>query len=382
MKYLFTCGGTAGHINPALAVASQLKSLLPSCEILFIGADGQMETELVPREGYEIRTVTITNISRGHSIDDVKHNAETVKNVLVSSAKARKIIREFAPDAVIGTGGYVCFPVLSAAHELHIPTLLHESNASPGLTTRLLSRTVDRIIVGYESSIANYPEPSKVKAAGTPVRLEFSEFSKESAKSGLGVDVSEPLVLSVWGSLGAAHMNGIMLDMIRHICRDGVSPRFHLIHATGKRYYTEFMDAINKDCPDYPEHGIEIREYINDMPKVMTASDVVLCRAGASTLSELTYMGKPSVLVPSPNVTENHQEKNARAIEKAGGAIVFLENEFDAVSLLQKIQALIADENGLKKMSDCAAKLSVRNSAQVIAEEIISLAQNHAAMIK
>ncbi len=162
MRFLFTCGGTAGHINPALAVAGRLQELLGGCEILFIGAKGMMETELVPREGYEIREIEITNISREHSLHGMVHNINTLKNVAVSTEKAKKIIREFGPDAVIGTGGYVCFPVLTAAAKLHIPTLVHESNALPGLTTRLLAEKVDRVMVGFEDSREHYARPEKV----------------------------------------------------------------------------------------------------------------------------------------------------------------------------------------------------------------------------
>ena len=174
MKFLFTCGGTAGHINPALAIASRLEELLGHCEILFIGAKGMMETELVPREGYEIREIDITNLSRSLSLEGLVHNARTLKNVAVSIEKAKKIIREFQPDVVIGTGGYVCYPVLTAASRLHIPTVIHESNAIPGLTTKLLARHVDKILVGFEESRSAYPDTDKVYVTGTPVRGSFS----------------------------------------------------------------------------------------------------------------------------------------------------------------------------------------------------------------
>ncbi|MFB0920999.1 MAG: UDP-N-acetylglucosamine--N-acetylmuramyl-(pentapeptide) pyrophosphoryl-undecaprenol N-acetylglucosamine transferase, partial [Oscillospiraceae bacterium] len=211
MKFIFTCGGTAGHINPALGVAQRLKELLPESEILFVGAEGHMETELVPREGFPIKTVRITNISREMNLEGFKHNADTVKNVVTAMAQAKKIIREFQPDAVIGTGGYVCYPVLKAAHSLKIPTVVHESNAVPGLTTKMLSGSTDKILVGFEESRQYYRHTEKVIVTGTPVRQDFRSADKQAAREKLGLPLDKPLVVSVWGSLGAAFMNKTMV---------------------------------------------------------------------------------------------------------------------------------------------------------------------------
>ncbi len=370
MRFLFTCGGTAGHINPALAIASALRETLPSCEILFIGASGMMEMDLVPREGYDIKAVQITNISRERSLDGLKHNLNTIGNVFQSTAEAKRIIQSFRPDAVIGTGGYVCYPVLTAAHRLHIPTVIHESNAGPGLTTKLLARQVDRILVGFEGCSHEYHDPDKVVVTGTPVRGSFSRYTKESARTELGIAPDEKAVVSVWGSLGAAHMNRVMLDMIPLLDRSG----FRLVHATGKKYYASFMEELRRTVPDYESRGVEIYEYIHDMPRVMTAADLILCRAGASTLSELAFMGKPSVLVPSPNVTNNHQEKNARVLEKAGGAKVLLEGQFTAESLLHEIRSILSDGKACEEMAKNTAGLSYSRAAENISSIIIDLA--------
>ncbi|MDO5445940.1 MAG: undecaprenyldiphospho-muramoylpentapeptide beta-N-acetylglucosaminyltransferase [Eubacteriales bacterium] len=376
MKFIFTCGGTAGHINPALSIASRIRDSFPSSEILFIGAEGKMESDLVPREGFGIETVKITNISREHSLEGIRHNLHTAENVLLSVRAARKIIREFSPDVVIGTGGYVCFPVLTAAKELHIPTVIHESNAGPGLTTRLLAHSVDKILVGVEESKKEYPDPSKVIATGTPVRTEFGMYSKEIARSELGIVPEEKLVVSVWGSLGAAYMNDTVLNMLPLIKEK--APGFRLIHVTGSRYYPEFMEKAKQVCPDYAEYGIDIREYIHDMPRIMNAADLVMCRSGASTLSELTYIGKPAILVPSPNVTGNHQEKNARVLERAGAATVMLEGKFDAESLLSEICSVLSDPGRLEKMSEGAAALSYSDSSERITDIVLELASSHA----
>ena len=370
MKFILSCGGTAGHINPALAVAGRLRELMPDCEILFIGAEGKMEMELVPREGYKIEPLKITNISRGHSLEAIIHNLDTLKNVAVSTREAKRIMREFKPDVVIGTGGYVCYPVLMAASELKIPTAVHESNAVPGLTTKLLAEHVDKVMVGFEESRGAYHHPEKVEVTGTPVRGEFAAYSKALAKRELGLDPDEPLVVSVWGSLGAAHMNKIMGELITMM--DDSRP-FRLIHSVGTRYFEDFMATLRQCAPDFARFGADVRKYIYDMPRVMAAADLILCRAGASTLSELAYMGKPVIIVPSPNVTNNHQEKNARVLEKAGGAKVFLEGEFDAPALMDTVRGLLGDSTQLEAMSQAMLSLAVPGATDRICDIILSL---------
>ena len=373
MRFVLTCGGTAGHINPALAIAGRLRELMPDCEILFIGAEGKMEMELVPREGYKIEALKITNISRGHSLEALRHNLDTLRNVAVSTHEAKRILREFKPDVVIGTGGYVCYPVLTAAHELGIPTAVHESNAVPGLTTKLLAERVDRVMVGFADSKGAYHHPEKVEVTGTPVRGEFASYSKALAKKELGLDPNEPLVVSVWGSLGAAHMNKVMGELITLLDE---RREFRLIHSAGSMYFDGFMEKLEAAMPDFAKFGADVRKYIYDMPRVMAAADLILCRAGASTLSELAYMGKPVIIVPSPHVTSNHQEKSARVLEKAGGAKVFLEGEFDAQSLLDTVRQLLGDEGKLSEMSEAMRSLAVPGATDRICDIILSLPES------
>ena len=370
MRFVLTCGGTAGHINPALAVAGRLKELMPESEFLFLGAEDKMEMDLVPRAGYEIRPLKITNISRGRSLAAVAHNLETLKNVAVSEHAARGILKEFRPDAVIGTGGYVCYPVLAAAARLRIPTLVHESNALPGLTTRMLADKVDAILVGFEESRQHYPHPEKVTVTGTPVRGEFGRYTKDLARAELGLEPREPLVVSVWGSLGSGHMNGIVTDMLPLLRGQR---RFRMIHSVGSRDHKDFLKTLTERGLDPAESNVDAREYIFDMPRVMAAADLILCRAGASTLAELTYMGKPVLIVPSPNVTDNHQEKNARVLEKAGGAKVFLEGQFDADSLLAEIDRLLRSPEELQAMSRAMSSLSVPDATDKIVDKVLSL---------
>ena len=371
-KFVLTCGGTAGHINPALAVAGRIRELIPDSRFLFLGAEGKMEMDLVPRAGYDIKPLKITNISRDHSLSGLVHNLDTVKNVLASEIEARRILRDFAPDAVIGTGGYVCFPVLAAAARLHIPTAVHESNALPGLTTRMLADRVDAILVGFEESRRHYPRPERVSVTGTPVRGEFSRYTRDSARQELGLNPGEPLVVSVWGSLGSGHMNGILTEMLPLLQGQR---RFRLIHSVGSRDHAQFVETLAQRGLDPAGCNVDAREYIFDMPRVMAAADLILCRAGASTLAELTYMGKPVVIVPSPNVTDNHQERNARVLEEAGGAKVFLEGEFDARSLLAEIDRLLQSPGELESMSKAMAALSVPDATDKIVDKIMQLAR-------
>ena len=372
MKFLFTCGGTAGHINPALAIAQRIRELMPDAEILFVGAEGNMETELVPHEGFPITTVRITNIQRSLKPDKILHNLKTAGNVVTSISAAKKIIKDFKPDAAIGTGGYVCYPVLRAANSLGVPTAIHESNAIPGLTTKMLQDKVDKIYVGFEESRSHYKKQDKVDVTGTPVRVGFVAKSKEAAKEKLGLPADKPLVVSVWGSLGATFMNEIMVEFIERAVQ---KPSFGLIHSAGKRGYSAMKQKLADDgCFDYSEKGMDIREYIYNMPTVMAAADLVLCRSGASTLSELTLLGKPAILVPSPNVTNNHQEKNARVLEKAGGARVLVEGEFSADSLLGIVSELLNSPSELERWSQNMRSLYVGNTADRIAGAMIEMA--------
>ena len=370
-RFILTCGGTAGHINPAIAVAQRLRELLPDCGILFLGAEGKMEMELVPRDGFEIRGLRVTNLSRGHHLADVGHNIATVKNVIESGHEARRILKEFRPDAVLGTGGYVCYPVLHEAAKLGIPTLIHESNAVPGLTTKLLAEQVKCVLLGYEESRAHYPKVSDLRVTGTPVRGAFQKYTAAQAKEELGIPKDMPLVVSMWGSLGSGHMNETLVHMLPLMKNQKA---FRLIHATGTYYHKDVLSKLSTAGVDPEGCNADIREYIYDSARVLSAADLVLCRAGASTLSELSSMGKPALIVPSPNVTNHHQEKNARLVERAGGAKVLLEGEFDEQSFLDEIRALLEDGAKLSSMSDSMRRLSVPDALEQIVRAVLEYA--------
>ncbi len=370
MRIIFACGGTAGHINPALAVAGRIKELMPDSEFLFIGAVGQMESDLVPRAGYKIETVRVRGLSREKTLGGFFHNISAAWHLVRSTMKARKIIKRFKPDIVVGTGGYICFPVLKAASKLGIPTAVHESNACPGLTTKMLADIVDTIMLGFEESRKYYKNPEKTVVTGTPVRGEFASYSMRSAKAELGIPMDKPLVVSVWGSLGAENMNEVMCSVI---ALAGKTPGFTLIHSAGVEGYEKMVTHLRSTAPDYEKNGMDVREYIYDMPRVMAAADLVLCRAGASTISELAYMHKPTIFVPSPYVTNNHQYKNAKVVEDAGGALIFEEGAFEPRELLDAVKNILSSSDKLSSMSAAMEGLARPEATDMICGRLLSL---------
>ncbi|MGI5985072.1 MAG: UDP-N-acetylglucosamine--N-acetylmuramyl-(pentapeptide) pyrophosphoryl-undecaprenol N-acetylglucosamine transferase, partial [Oscillospiraceae bacterium] len=315
----------------------------------------------------------ITNISRSINMEGLKHNAKTVKNVFTSIAQAKVIIREFQPDVVIGTGGYVCYPVLKAAHSLDVPTAVHESNAVPGLTTKMLAGVTDKILVGFEESRQYYKHKERVVVTGTPVRQDFRNADKIAAREKLGLEPDKPLVVSVWGSLGAAFMNKTMVGFIGKALGN---PFFGLIHSAGRGGYSKMLEDMEKaGLKNVKERGMDVREYIYDMPLVMAAADLVVCRSGASTLSELAVLGRPAILVPSPNVTNNHQEKNARVLEKAGAAVVIPESDITEDKLLGSVSLLLSRPDTLEAMAEQMKKIGVGDATEKIADIVLDLAK-------
>ena len=342
MNLIFTCGGTAGHINPAIAVANMMKERHPGCNILFIGATGRMEEKLVPQAGYDLKCLPGSGLSRGKNLAAIKKNLYAVKCVLSAVGECKKIYREFKPDAVIGTGGYASFPALYAAQTMGIPTCVHESNALPGITTKLAARKASRVLVAFEESVKHYQDPSKVEVVGMPVRREFIHTTREAARAELGLG-EEPLVVSAFGSLGAKVMNQTMADLFAMEQENGFP--FRHIHATGS-FGWEWMPGLVKEKGVDLENAksIDMREYIYNMPTLMAAADVIISRAGASTCNEIGAAGLPSILIPSPNVTANHQEKNARVLADREAAVLVLESECTAQRIYQEITGLLSDD--------------------------------------
>ena len=373
MNVIFTCGGTGGHINPAIAVANILKERKPDTKILFIGAQGHMEEKLVPAAGFELVTLPGSGLSRKLNLAGIKKNVNAVKCVISAVGKCKKIIREFGADVVVGTGGYASFPALLAASQLKVPTVVHEANAVPGLTTKMAASVADRVLVCFEESVRYYKKPDMVEVVGMPVRQEFLFGNREEARKELGLDDGKWVLVSAFGSQGAKVMNETMADMMPMEQKDGFP--FHHIHATGS-FGKEWMPQRVKDHGvDYEnEPMLDIREYIYNMPTVMAAADVMIGRAGSATCNEIAAAGVPCILIPSPNVTNNHQEKNARVLEEAGGAVVVLEKDCSPEKMYELVTQLLNDENRRKEMTGALHSLVKADSTQRICDIVEELA--------
>ena len=372
MNVVFTCGGTAGHINPAISVANLLKARRPETSILFVGAEGEMETKLVPREGYRLETLKVSSYSRSLTPKGVWHNLKTLNNLRSARKRADRIIREFRPDVIVGTGGYASFPMLRQGAKRGVPTAVHEANAMPGLTTRMVADSASRIMVCFEESKNYYKNPDRVEVVGMPVRKEFLYTTRAEARAKLGLG-DEPLLISAWGSLGAREMNKRMADFLAFEVRDGCPWRH--VHATGTYGWRWMPDLVKEKGVDLAAHPeLDMREYIHNMPDLMAAADLILTRAGASSLNEIEAAGTPCIIIPSPNVTDNHQEKNARVLERNGASRVLLEPGLTAEALYEAAKDLMKDAEARRKMRENLQKMAVVDSAERIYNTILELA--------
>lgn len=362
---IFAAGGTGGHINPALAVAGEIRKQYPEANILFIGTAEKMEARLVPAAGFDFKTIQISGFNRVLNLNGIKQNIKTLSHLLKSSSQAKKIIKEFNADVVIGFGGYVSGPVVRAAAKLGIHTAIHEQNAFPGMTNKTLAKMVDAVML-TEESVAQYMQPKNPPVVtGLPVRGELLETDRDIARAELGLD-DKPLVLSMGGSLGAKAINESMLEVIAN--------------RTGKNDCW-FMHATGKDCKDFPERlaekGVDlnnkhiiIRDYIDDMHRCLAAADLVICRAGASSLCEFQVMGKPSILIPYPFATENHQYHNAKALADKGAAILIEEKDLTSAVLMQHIDTLLETPDKLTNMGIAAKQMAVTDATERIVKVI------------
>lgn len=371
MNVIFTCGGTGGHINPAIAVANILRERCPDCRILFVGGDGGMECDLVRKAGFRLETLDPRSFVRKLTPAAIWHNINGAVHTALSLVRAKKLIKNFKPNVIVGTGGYASFPILRMGTSMGIPTCVHESNAVPGLTTRMVADRVSKILVSFGESKTQYKHPNRVEVVGMPVRQEFIYTKKEEARETLGLD-QRPLIVSVWGSLGAREMNKVTAELFR-LEQDAGLPWQH-IHATGSygwswmpQYVTDRGVDLNQ-CP-----GIAMKEYIYDMPTVMAAADLVICRAGASTLNEVAASGTPCIVVPSPNVADNHQEKNARILQDRGAAQVILEKDCTAERLFAEASKLLDSPARCRAMRRALLDMAVVDSAQRICETVLEL---------
>ncbi len=362
MRVLMTGGGTAGHINPALAIADKIKKEHPDAEILFVGAKGRMETRLVPAAGYAIKTVSVRGFQRRLSLKNIGRNLLAAVNVVTSSVAAAKIVKDFAPDVAIGTGGYVSGPVLREAIRHGVPTLVHESNAYPGVTVKMLAKEGATVLLCSEAAKKHLPKECEVIVTGNPLRPDFLTETKAAARAALGLD-ERPLVLSFGGSLGARRINEAMTEVLRLSHKEG---KLQHIHGTGKTGFESMSAALGEAGVPLSDDGISVREYIDNMPQCMAAADLVICRCGAMTLSELPAAGKPSILIPSPYVAENHQFHNAMTLVEKDAAVCIEEKDLTGERLWQEICAITDDPARMNAMAANVRKMAIADADERI----------------
>ncbi len=345
MRVLITGGGTGGHINPALAIAQKVRQQDPSNEILYVGTETGLESELVPKEGFNFKYVTAKFLRRKISIENVKTIFASAKGVM----EASRIISEFKPDIVVGTGGYVCGPVVLAASLKKIPTIIHEQNVFPGITNKMLAKVVDVIAISFTEAEKYFPEKYREKLIliGNPVRKDILNADRRKSRTKLNLKSDDILIYSFGGSGGQISLNEAIIDVIKkYNGQQGI----RIIHVTGKKLYSNFIDKI-KDEKIVTEKNIEIKDYMYDAATALSGADIVVGSAGAITIAEITVLGVPSILIPKTYTAENHQEYNARALEKEGAAKVILEKDLSGDMLITAIEDILENKNLLKTMA-------------------------------
>ena len=371
MRILLTGGGTAGHINPAIAIASIVKANEPDSEIAFVGTEKETRNDDLLRLGYPIYTVKASGIQRSLSPSNIKALYRAVFSPYYPST--RKILHDFKPDIVVGTGGYACWPILVAAAREGIPTAVHESNALPGMAVRRLQNYVDRVFINFAETADLLKVKNKTMQVGNPLRDHFGDVGREDAKEKLGIRESL-LVISFGGSLGAQYLTDAVLDLMKNYT--GKHPEIRHIHATGKTHYDEILKIYRGMGLDRKKN-LELRPYIDDMPYYMAASDVVICRAGAMTTSELALTGRAAVMVPSPYVAENHQYRNAKALCDKSAVTLVQESELSSGKLIPETVSLLENPAKRAEMERNIRTFAVPDANRRIYEELRRMVTAH-----
>lgn len=356
MRVIVSGGGTGGHINPAIAIAKYIKNKEPDSEILYVGTKRGLEKELVPAQNIDIKYIDVYGFVRKLSVKNIK----VVYKAATAIFQCRKILKEFKPDIVIGTGGYVCGPLLKAAVGMNIPTIIHEQNVFPGMTVKMLAGKVSVVATSFDTTRNYLKKHCKIVLTGNPVRADLLEMTPFEARIKLDID-DKPTVLIMGGSLGAKSINDALVEMVIK----GLPDDYNIIASTGERNYESVMKAINESVDEIPTN-ITIKPYIYNTDMVFAAADLVVCRTGAVTISELAASGKPSIVVPSPNVVHNHQEYNAKYLSDRGAAILIKDDELTGTKLHAEISALIDNKAMLKEMGEKAKTAAIYDATDKI----------------
>lgn len=364
MRVIMTGGGTGGHIYPAIAIADKIMERTQNSEILFVGTKRGLEKELVPKHGYDIKFITVSGINRKNLLKNIK----VIKDYQKGKKEAARIIDEFKPDVVIGTGGYVSGPVVKVAAEKGIKCYVQEQNAFPGITNKMLEKKVENVFLGFEDGGKFFKQPEKHIVTGNPVRADFFDIDKEKCRKELGIDENEFVILSFGGSQGAGRINKAMLDVVKEYNgKKGV----RVIFGTGKFYNEPILTEL-EELGVKLEENIQVMQYIDNMQTYLGASDLVVSRSGALTVSEIALCGKPSILIPSPNVTGDHQTYNARALSDKGGAMLLEEKNLTGKLLFEKIETLRLGDGLLEEMAQQCARCAPVDAADIIYYSLIT----------
>ncbi|GAA0091549.1 undecaprenyldiphospho-muramoylpentapeptide beta-N-acetylglucosaminyltransferase [Paraclostridium bifermentans] len=364
MKVLLSGGGTGGHVYPAIAIANKIKEENPDAEIVFVGTEKGIESEIVPKYGYELRTVTVQGFKRKIDFDNVKRVFKLFKGL----EQSRRIVKKFKPDVVIGTGGYVSGPVLFNASMGKVPAIIHEQNSFPGVTNKILAKMVTKVLTSFEDSHVRFPEETRNKLVltGNPVRKEILISKKSNSRRKLGIQEDKKMVLCYGGSGGSRKINDSMKVVIRNLVNEDVA----FIYATGKNFYDGFMSDIG-DLQLKPYQ--KVVPYLEDMASALAACDIVIGSAGAISLAEITALGKPSIIIPKAYTAENHQEYNAKSIESKGAGIAILEKNLTAETLNDTVFKLLGDRDLLIDMSNASKEIGKPEAIDIIYKEVMEV---------
>ena len=366
MKVIIAAAGTGGHINPGIAIANKIKQEDKNSEILFVGTTRGLENDLVPRAGYKLKTIEAYGIQRKLTLQNVKRLYRSIKAI----GDAKKIIKDFGADVVIGTGGYICMPVILAAKKLNIPTLLHESNAFPGVSVKLLSKKVNTVLVGFEDAKERLPKANKVVVTGNPTKIKKQNFlssQKSEIIKNMGLSNNKPIVLVFGGSQGAQSINESLMKIIT----ERKNKEYQIMWAAGPLQYDNIKEKLEESGMNINNiENVKIVPYIYNMEEIINVVDLVICRSGAMTITEISIVGKPAIFIPFPHATENHQEYNARVLEKVGAAKIILDKNLDEKVLHREIQKIITNEEILKAMGEKANKVATTGVEDKIYSEI------------
>lgn len=362
MKVIIAAAGTGGHINPGIAIANEIKNHYPSADITFIGTPRGLENDLVPRAGYKLKTIEAYGIKRQISLSNLKNAYKTLKSYKL----AKKIIKDIKPNIIVGTGGYICGPVFSGAFKYGIPTVIHESNAFPGIAVKLLSKKTNTVLVGFEDTKKRLPKAKNVVVTGTPTKvrkINLTQKQKGEIKKQFKIENEFPIVTIFGGSQGAESINRCIIEIINK----KLNKEYQIIWAVGQKNYEEVRSSIKTP------YNVCIVPYIYNMEEVLNLADLVVSRSGAMTITEVAKCGKPAIFIPYPFATENHQEYNAKVLANAGSAKIILDKELNSNKLNNTINEILENKEKLKQMGENAEKVSIKNVEDRIYNEIEKL---------